>query len=98
METTTRKKAAVSPFTKCWNMAKKLDSNQKLELMTLLIESIKPSAAKTEPLKKKGKPDIDDFYGIWSDEEYRDAEDICNFIREGRHVQSYTDKKWNEIF
>lgn len=43
METTTVRRRTVSPIAKAWNEAKKLDNSQKLELMAMLIESVKPT-------------------------------------------------------
>ena len=40
--TTTRRRRTVTPFTKVWNQAKKLDDGEKLELVTMLINSVKP--------------------------------------------------------
>ncbi len=49
METTTRRKRrTATPFTRAWNQAKKLDDGEKLELVTMLIDSIKP--IRTAPL------------------------------------------------
>ena len=43
METTTaRRRRTVQPITKAWNLAKKLDNSEKLELVALLIDSVKP--------------------------------------------------------
>jgi hypothetical protein len=42
MEATTRRRSA-TPLTKAWNQAKKLDNSEKLQLITLLAESIKAS-------------------------------------------------------
>ena len=44
METTTnRRRCAATPLTKAWNQAKKLDDGEKLQLITLLAESVKPA-------------------------------------------------------
>ncbi len=37
-----------TPITKVWNLAKELDDSQKLELVSILIESVKPSVAKAK--------------------------------------------------
>jgi hypothetical protein len=39
--TTERRRRTVTPFTKAWNQAKKLDDSEKLQLITLLAESVK---------------------------------------------------------
>ena len=46
--TTTRRRRTVTPITKAWNQAKKLDDSEKLELVTMLIDSVKP--IQTRPL------------------------------------------------
>lgn len=38
---TTRRRTA-TPFTRAWNQAKKLDDGEKLQLVTMLIDSVKP--------------------------------------------------------
>ena len=46
METTTvRRRHASQPVIKAWNLAKELNYSDKLELMTMLIESVKPDKA-----------------------------------------------------
>ena len=42
METTVRRRRTASPITRAWNLAKKLDNSEKLELVSMLIESVKP--------------------------------------------------------
>ena len=66
MEATGRRGTTKRPITHYWGMLKDLDDSQKLQLVTMLVESVKP--AKSEA--KKRKPNIDDYFGIWSDEEY----------------------------
>ena len=41
--TTARRRRVVLPITRAWNLAKKLDDNEKLELVILLAKSIKAS-------------------------------------------------------
>ena len=38
----------MEPIAKAWNIAKKLDDSQKLQLVTMLVESVKP--IQTRPL------------------------------------------------
>ena len=40
--TTTRRRRTATPFTRAWNQAKKLDDGEKLQLVTMLIDSVKP--------------------------------------------------------
>ena len=51
MEATTTRRHTETPFTKVWNQAKKLDNSEKLQLITLLAESVKPAVA--EPRKPR---------------------------------------------
>jgi hypothetical protein len=51
METTTRRRCAATPLTKAWNQAKKLNDGEKLQLITLLAESVKPAV--TAPRKPR---------------------------------------------
>ena len=47
METTTARKRTSTPFTRVWNQAKKLDNSEKLELVAMLINSVKPAVAES---------------------------------------------------
>ena len=49
--TTVRRKRTATPFTRVWNQAKKLDNSEKLELVAMLIDSVKPAVA--EPRKPR---------------------------------------------
>ena len=49
--TTTRRRRSVPLFTKAWNQAKKLDDSEKLQLISLLAESVKPAV--TAPRKPR---------------------------------------------
>lgn len=53
MATATRRRHTSQPVAKCWNIVKDLDDIQKLELITLLAESMKPAAAKALQPKEK---------------------------------------------
>jgi len=86
MEATARKRTTRRPITHYWGLVKDMDDNQKLQLITMLAESVKP--AKTEPRKK---PNIDDYFGIWSDEEYMDADELVDHLNEVRHSKSHSD-------
>ena len=46
MEATRRRRTA-TPFTRAWNQAKKLDDGEKLQLVTMLINSVKPITTTT---------------------------------------------------
>lgn len=45
---TVRKHRMASPVTKVWNQAKNLDNSQKLELVSIIIDSMKPAVAKAK--------------------------------------------------
>ena len=45
MEARTKSQRTATPFLKAWNQAKDLDDSQKLRLIALLAESIKPAGA-----------------------------------------------------
>ena len=45
--TTTRRRRTATPFTRAWNQAKKLDDGEKLQLVTMLIDSVKPITTTT---------------------------------------------------
>ena len=47
METTTAKRRSTRPMSYYWGMVKDLDNSQKLELVTMLIESVKPIQTRT---------------------------------------------------
>ena len=46
--TTARGRHTVQPIMRVWNLAKNLDNSEKLELVTMLIDSVKP--IQTRPL------------------------------------------------
>ena len=91
MATTTARQRTANPFTRAWNLAKKLDDSEKLELMAMLIDSVKPAKA-----KPKKKLDACDYAGIWSDEEYMDADELVKGIHDARHFKDRT-KFWDEL-
>lgn len=45
MATTTAKRRSAQPITRVWNLAKDLNYSEKLELVTMLIDSVKPKKA-----------------------------------------------------
>lgn len=70
-----------------------MDDRQKLQLVTMLVESVKPAKAEA-----KRKPDIDDYFGIWSDEEYMDAEELAKEIHDGRCYNPKRDEFLEKYF
>lgn len=45
MATATARQQTPQPILECWEMAKGLDNSQKLELVQMLIDSVKPAVA-----------------------------------------------------
>ena len=58
---TITKRRTTTPFAKAWNHAKKLDNSEKLQLITMLAESVRPAVA---------EPVLDEFAG----EEFSDMD------------------------
>ncbi len=88
---TTRRRRATHPISHYWGLVKDMDDSQKLELVTMLVCSVKP--AKSEPKKKLNACD---YAGIWSDEEYMDADELVKGIHNARHFKDRT-KFWDEL-
>ena len=57
MEATTARRTRATSFAKVWDQAKMLDDSQKLELITLLAESITPKTTQP-PMKRFTMDDI----------------------------------------
>lgn len=89
MEATVRKRRTTHPITKYWSMVKDLDDTQKLELVTMLIESVKHTVS--EPQEPKKKLNACDYAGIWSDKEYMDADELVKHLKESRHFKDRTE-------
>ena len=89
--TKTARRRTVRPISHYWGLVKDLDDSQKLELVTMLVSSVK--TATPGPRKKL---DACDFAGIWSDEEYMDADELVKGIRDARHFKDRT-KFWDEL-
>ena len=45
MATTTARQRTATPFTRVWNQAKKLDDSEKLQLVSMLVESVRTNVA-----------------------------------------------------
>ena len=94
MDATVRRRTTKRPITHYWGMLKDLDDSQKLQLITMLAESVKPA----KPEVEKRKPNIDDYFGIWSDDEYMDADELVNHLNEVRHSKSHRREFWDKFF
>ena len=87
--TTTRRKRTVPPFTKAWNQAKKLDDSEKLQLITLLAESVKPAV--TAPRKPSlYDPETGEYL---NDETMQAIEDVRSGKDQGTRYESFEDFK-----
>ena len=94
MEATVKTRTTRYPITHYWGMLKDLDDSQKLQLITMLAESVKPAEVKA----KKRKPNINDYFGIWSDEEYMDADELVDHLNEVRHSKSHRHEYLEKLF
>ena len=72
-----------------WNLIKGAGNDVKLALIKRLSDAVMPAVAHTK--SKDSKCTADRFAGIWSDEEYIDAEKMVKAIRDGRHQESSRD-------
>ena len=64
MATITKRRAA-TPFAKAWNHAKKLDNSEKLQLITMLAESVRPAVTVPmldEPVEEEFSDMDKEFY------------------------------------
>ena len=92
MATITRRRRATHPITHYWGLVKDLDDSQKLQLITMLAESVKPAEA------KKKKLNACDYAGIWSDGEYMDADELVKAIHDARCYNPKRDEFLEKFF
>ena len=89
MEETTRRRRTTTPLTKAWNQAKKLDNSEKLQLITLLAESVKPAVA--EPRKPRlYDPETGEYL---NDETMQAIEDVRSGKDQGTVYESFEEFK-----
>ena len=81
----TRTHNTSSQIMRYWGLVKDLDDTMKKELAMMLIDSLNTMVANP---KKAKKLNADDYAGIWSDEEYMDADELVKGIRDSRHYSS----------
>jgi len=91
--TTARRRRTAYSISHYWGMVKDMDDNQKLQLVTMLVNSVKPSSVAG---RKKRKLDACDYAGIWSDDEYMDADELVDAIHTARHFKDRA-KFWDEL-
>ena len=65
-----------------WNLIKDAGNEVKLALIKRLSDALAPAVAKTKTKRKK--LDANDYAGIWSDEEYMDADKLVKAIHDSR--------------
>ena len=58
MATTTARRRTAHPMSYYWGVVKEMDDSQKLELITLLAESVKPKITAEPPMKRYTMDDI----------------------------------------
>ena len=87
--TTTRRRRTATPFTKAWNQAKKLDNDEKLELVAMLIESVRPAV--TAPRKPRlYDPETGEYL---NDETMQAIEDVRSGKDQGTTYESFEEFK-----
>ena len=87
--TTTKRKCTATPFTRAWNQAKKLDDSEKLQLITLLAESVKPAV--TAPHKPRlYDPETGEYL---NDETMQAIEDVRSGKDQGTTYESFEEFK-----
>lgn len=78
--TTARRRRASHPITHYWGMVKNMEDSQKLELVTMLIDSVRlRSASNDEEERERG---FRNLAGCWAND--HDDDDMEVIIREGR--------------
>lgn len=83
------------PISHYWGLVKDMDDSQKLQLVTMLVNSVKTVDNKER--KPRKKLNANDFAGIWDDEHFMPAEDINKAIRDARHVESGRHDFWDKF-
>lgn len=68
-----------------WNLIKDAGNEVKLALIKRLSDAVMPAVA--IPKKKEKTVKAADFAGIWSDEEYMDADEMVKLIKDARHFK-----------
>ena len=87
MKTTVRRKQAMVPTSHYWNLVKDMDNGQKLELVAMLIDSVRlyPISSDVEQERERG---FRSLAGCWADD--RDDDDMEAIIRQGRKTRPVT--------
>ena len=86
--TTTRRRRTATPFTRAWNQARKLDDGEKLQLITLLAESVKPAVTSSKP--RLYDPETGEYL---NDETMQAIEDVRSGKDQGTTYESFEEFK-----
>ena len=86
--TTTRRRRTATPFTRAWNQVKKLDDSEKLQLITLLAESVRPAVAPRKP--RLYDPETGEYL---NDETMQAIEDVRSGKDQGTTYESFEEFK-----
>lgn len=62
----------------CWDKVKNLNRGEKIRLIAMLSNSLLHEKHESHKISAK------QFYGIWRDEDYVDADKLNDLIKEGR--------------
>lgn len=77
-----------------WLLIKDAGNEVKLALIKRLSDALR--SVVNDSKKRRKKLNAEDYAGIWSDEDYMDANKIVDYIREARHINSSRDELWDE--
>jgi len=88
MEATRTRRRTATPFTKAWNQVKKLNDSEKLQLITLLAESVKPAVVPSKP--RLYDPETGEYL---NDETMQAIEDVRSGKDEGTAYESFEEFK-----
>jgi hypothetical protein len=86
--TTTRRRRTATPFTRAWNQARKLDDGEKLQLITMLAESVKPAVTPRKP--RLYDPETGEYL---NDETMQAIEDVRSGKDQGTTYESFEEFK-----
>ena len=86
--TTTRKRHTATLFTRAWNQAKKLDDCEKLQLITMLAESVRPAV--TPHKHRLYDPETGEYL---NDETMQAIEDVRSGKDQGTTYESFEEFK-----
>ena len=79
-----------------WNLIKDAGNEVKLALIKRLSDAVLPAV--TQNVRKKNAVKAADFAGMWSDEEYMDADELIRVIYEDRKIESNREKQLEALW